>query len=234
MPSTSASDRAASERRNAGAVERSIVAANLLRNEKLKANYDKRYGEDFVNKFIESADDAKKEAEGLRKTLEVDYRGVLEDDGSKEEPKGKLRIGAKAPETVCQDVNGSKVNLSDLSGKVVVLDFWATWCGPCRAMIPHERELVEKMKDKPFALVSVSCDAQKQTLQKFLEKEEMPWTHWFDGQHGSIGKKLNIRYYPTIYVLDAKGTIRYKGVRGEAMDKAVETLLKEVEPAAQK
>jgi thiol-disulfide isomerase/thioredoxin len=145
-----------------------------------------------------------------------------------------LAVGKKIPELESKDLDDKEVKLSALSGKVVVLDVWATWCGPCRAMIPHERELVEKMKDKPFALVSVSCDAEKENLKKFLEKEQMPWTHWFDGQSGPIGKKLNVQYYPTVYVLDAKGVIRFKGVRGEEMDKAVETLLKEIEPAAQK
>lgn len=143
-----------------------------------------------------------------------------------------LSVGKTAPEIESQDLDGNKVKLSDLRGKVVVLDIWATWCGPCKAMIPHERELVEKLKDKPFSLVSISFDDSKDDLKKFLEKEKMPWTHWFNGADGPIGKAWNIKFFPTIYVLDGKGVIRYKGVRGEAMDKAVETLLAEAPAAA--
>lgn len=140
-----------------------------------------------------------------------------------------LAVGKPMPELQSKDLDDKAVKLSDYKGKVVVLDVWATWCPPCRDMIPHERELVERLKDKPFTLISVSCDDKKETLKKFLEKEEMPWVHWFDGRNGPVNQALNIRFFPTIYVLDAKGVIRYKGVRGKVMDKAVETLLKEME-----
>ena len=65
-----------------------------------------------------------------------------------------------------------------------MLDIWATWCGPCKAMIPHEREMVERLKDKPFALVSISADEKKKTLTDFLAKDTMPWTHWWNGSGG--------------------------------------------------
>jgi thiol-disulfide isomerase/thioredoxin len=140
-----------------------------------------------------------------------------------------LFVGAKMADLKSEDLDGKAVKLSDHKGKVVVLDIWATWCPPCRAMIPHERELVKKLKDKPFVLVSVSFDEEKKTLTDFLEKEKMPWVHWFNGKTGEIGEQLNVRFFPTIFVLDGKGVIRFKGVRGPAMDKAVETLLKEME-----
>ncbi len=141
-----------------------------------------------------------------------------------------LSVGKPAPEFASKDLDGKSAKLSDLKGKVVVLDIWATWCGPCRAMIPHERELVKKLAGKPFTLVSVSADQKKETLTEFLKEEPMPWTHWWEGDGPNL-KTWNVRYFPTIYVIDAKGVIRYKGVRGKAMDDAVETLLKEVEAA---
>jgi thiol-disulfide isomerase/thioredoxin len=137
-------------------------------------------------------------------------------------------IGKTAPGFSSEDLEGKKVELKDYMGKVVVLDIWATWCGPCRAMIPHEREMVEKLKDKPFALISVSADAKKDTLKEFLEKEKMPWTHFWNGQMGGILTAWNVQHFPTIYVIDAKGEIRYKEIRGAELEEAVEKLLAEV------
>ena len=85
------------------------------------------------------------------------------------------------------------------------------------AMVPHERTLVKRLEGKPFALLGVNFDNSKEALKKF------------DGRQGPIGKKWNIRFLPTIYVLDHNGMIRYKGVRDKEMDAAVDTLLKEVE-----
>jgi thiol-disulfide isomerase/thioredoxin len=138
-----------------------------------------------------------------------------------------LQVGMPAPEAASKNLKGDAVKLSDLKGKVVVLDIWATWCGPCRAMIPHERELVEKMKEKPFTFISVSADETKEELEKFIKDEPMPWTHWWDGSEAKLLKDWNIRFFPTIYVIDAKGIIRFKNVRGKDLDNAVEKLVAE-------
>ncbi len=130
-----------------------------------------------------------------------------------------LSVGKTPPNVESQNLDGKKVELKDYKGKVVVLDIWATWCGPCKSMIPHEREMVKKNKDKPFALISVSGDDEKDTLKKFLETNEMPWVHWWDGKDGSIIKGWNIQAFPTIYVLDPQGVIRYKFVGADKLEK---------------
>jgi thiol-disulfide isomerase/thioredoxin len=142
----------------------------------------------------------------------------------------KLGLGKTAPEVVSKDLDDKETKLSALKGKVVVLDIWATWCGPCRAMIPHEREMVEKLKGKPFQLVSISADEKKEALTKFLESEKMPWTHWWEGGNkDGILKEWNVQFFPTIYVIDAKGVIRFKNIRGKKLEEAVEKLVKEAE-----
>jgi len=141
-----------------------------------------------------------------------------------------LTVGKKAPVVECATLeDGNKAKISDYKGKVVVLDIWATWCGPCVAMIPHETEMVKKLKDKPFMLVSVSADAEKETLTKFLEKKPMPWTHWWNGQTGGVIETYQIRFFPTVYVIDGKGVIRHKHLRGDALEAAVEKLIAEQE-----
>src|SRR5262245_27631188 len=101
------------------------------------------------------------------------------------------------------------------------------------AMVPHERSLVSRLEGKPFALLGVNLDNTREQLKKVEEKHKINWRSFFDGSQGPIAQKWNIQFLPTIYVLDHKGVIRYKGVRDKEMDEAVDKLLKEV-PAADK
>ena len=90
--------------------------------------------------------------------------------------------------------------------------------------------MVERLKDKPFQLVSLSIDDEVKTLKEFLTKEKMPWTHWWAGPGGwsaNFTDDWNIRAIPAIFVLDAKGVIRHKNIRGEELEKAVNALLDE-------
>jgi thiol-disulfide isomerase/thioredoxin len=140
-----------------------------------------------------------------------------------------LAVGKPLPAVSGEGLNGAPPTIGDFKGKVVVVDVWATWCGPCKAMIPHEREMVKRLEGKPFVLLSVSCDEEKDTLTAFLAKTPMPWAHWWVGTDSAFGKALNIRFYPTIFVLDANGVIRHKNLRGEKLEAAVTALLKEAE-----
>jgi hypothetical protein len=99
-------------------------------------------------------------------------------------------------------------------------------------MYPHERSLVKRLEGKPFALIGVNSDKDKDKLKERMTKEQITWRSFWNGPKGTdgpISRAWNVRGWPTIYVLDAKGTIRFKNVRGDEMDKAVEELLKEVE-----
>jgi thiol-disulfide isomerase/thioredoxin len=160
-----------------------------------------------------------REKERLNKLLKGKYADVFPD----------LSIGKPVPEIVAKDVSGKDVKLTELRGKVVVLDFWATWCPHCRALIPEQRQMIERLKNKPFALVGISMDDKKEALVKFLAKEEMSWPQWWVGGHSDLAEDWNIEYFPTVYVIDARGLIRNVGVTGNDLEKEVTELLRTME-----
>jgi thiol-disulfide isomerase/thioredoxin len=191
---------------------------NVVKDPKRLAAIEKAQGKTYVRNQLDAAEKARLELGRLAKTLREKYSDLVAD----------LSIGNAAPEVKIQTIDGKEATLSALKGNVVVLDIWATWCGPCKKMIPHEREMVERLKNKPFVLVSISTDEKKETLTAFLAKEKMPWTHWWNGNEGGIIDKWDVSAYPTIYVLDSRGVIRHTNLRGEALEKAVNALLTEL------
>jgi peroxiredoxin len=145
-----------------------------------------------------------------------------------------LTVGKVMPDIKGKDSGGKELKLSDYRGKVVVLTFWAGWCPPCMNMVPHERSLVKRLAGKPFALVGVNRDTSRERLAECEKKHKITWPSFFDGWDGPISKEHNIKRMPTIYVLDARGTIRYKDVRGDALDRAVDQLLAEQQKEAKR
>ncbi|MHC5540523.1 TlpA family protein disulfide reductase, partial [Singulisphaera rosea] len=140
----------------------------------------------------------------------------------------RLTIGQPAPDIEGEDVDGRRFRLSEYRGRVVVLSFSGNWCGPCREMYPQERTLVERLKDRPFAMLGVNTDPDRETLQKSIREGEITWRNWWDGgQDGPITSRWNIRSFPTVFVIDAKGNIREIGLRGADLDRAMDRLLAE-------
>jgi hypothetical protein len=96
-------------------------------------------------------------------------------------------------------------------------------------MVPHERSLVEKYQDRPFVLVGVNSDAERETAQDAQVKRGMTWRSWWDGSDGPIAAAWKIKFFPSIYVIDAQGVIRYANVRGAELEQAIDTLLDEAQ-----
>ncbi|TDJ66663.1 MAG: hypothetical protein E2O39_16100 [Planctomycetota bacterium] len=97
-------------------------------------------------------------------------------------------------------------------------------------MYPHERSLVKRLQNEPFALIGVNSDKDLEKLRPRMEEENITWRSFWNGPKGTggpISAQWNVRGWPTIYVLDKQGVIRFKNVRGEAMDEAVDELLAE-------
>jgi len=104
-------------------------------------------------------------------------------------------------------------------------------------MYPHERSLVKRLQDQPFALIGVNSDTDLAKLKERMVEENITWRSFWCGKkgtQGSIPMKWNVSGWPTIYVIDSKGVIRFKNVRGEKMDEAVDKLLAEMKSGDEK
>ena len=136
------------------------------------------------------------------------------------------RPGTIAPDFVKKDMNGKDVSLKKLKGKYVLLDFWGSWCGPCRAEIPHLKEAYKEYSNKGVAFFSVSIDKDDAAWRKAMKEENMPWAQ---AQAPKAGKDVMKQYQfsgiPYILVLDKEGKIVAKNLRGKALTDKLEELL---------
>ena len=99
-------------------------------------------------------------------------------------------------------------------------------------MYPHERSLVKKLADKPFAIIGVNSDSDRDKLKETLKEENITWRSFWngkDGTSGPISAEWNVHSWPTIYVIDADGVIRHKNLRGEPLEKAIDALVEKAE-----
>jgi thiol-disulfide isomerase/thioredoxin len=120
-------------------------------------------------------------------------------------------VSSAPSEILSEDSYGGA--LSGLRGKVVLLDFWATWCGPCRAEIPNEQQLFSRFQGRPFAILGVSLDKKVETLQDFLAKKPVPWPNILD-TNGSIAKRWEVGPIPTFILIDHNGNVINKWIGG--------------------
>jgi peroxiredoxin len=136
-------------------------------------------------------------------------------------------IGNKAPELKLEDTNGKIISLSSLQGKYVLLDFWASWCGPCRAENPNVLAAYKKFKNKNFTILAVSLDNNKAKWMEAVRHDALLWWQVSDlkGWQSPAAAKYGVRGIPMNFLIDPKGVIIAKNLRGPALeDKLGETL----------
>jgi peroxiredoxin len=139
-----------------------------------------------------------------------------------------IQIGSEAPEIALKTPNDSILKLSSLRGKYILLDFWASWCGPCRRENPNVVRMYNKFKDKNFDIYSVSLDEQRDSWLKAIEKDGMIWHHVSDLQfwNSAAATAYGVQAIPATFLLDKEGKIIAKNLRGEELEKKLEEILK--------
>ena len=122
------------------------------------------------------------------------------------------------------DLDDKPISLADYRGKVVLLDFWAVWCGPCLGEIPRIKAVYEKYHDKGFEVIGVSLDEDKAVLREFIKEKEIPWRQILDGDGfgGAFAKRYGVRGIPAPFLIDRDGKVISVKARGALLDELVE------------
>jgi thiol-disulfide isomerase/thioredoxin len=121
----------------------------------------------------------------------------------------ELARARMAPPFAIITVDGQRISMDDLAGKVVLLDFWATWCAPCREALPHMREIAKKFQGQPLVVLSISLDDDEKQWKDFIAKNEMTWLQYRDGGFaGPISKGFGVEAIPHTFTIDADGVLQ--------------------------
>ncbi len=175
-------------------------------------------------KGTELLEQVKKDFPETRAAKNVDsmIASMKKQEESKKIQRG-LAEGTKFPDFEEKDLAGKPMSIANYKGKVVLVDFWATWCGPCVGELPNVIKTYEKHHGQGFEIVGISLDSDESKLKSFIKDKNMTWQQFFDGK--GWGNKLSTKYgvnsIPATYLLDGEGKIIGKNLRGEALEEAV-------------
>jgi len=138
-------------------------------------------------------------------------------------------IGMRMQNFTAPDPEGKLISLYSVMGKVTIVDFWASWCKPCRVQNPHLVELYEKYHDRGLNVISVSLDQSKEAWLQAIEEDGLPWYHvsHLQGWKEPVARQFNVRYIPQTFIIDKQGILRYKNLRGEELEEKIRELLEE-------
>ena len=144
----------------------------------------------------------------------------------RERPNPSEWIGKPAPDFQVMDLKGEELSLKKYRGQVVLLDFWATWCGPCIAEMPKVKKTYEEYKDQKFQIIGISLDRSKQPLEAYVEKEGLAWHHYWDENRG-LRTLYKVWGIPTAFLIDGEGIVRKASLGGFDVESAVAELVTE-------
>ena len=118
----------------------------------------------------------------------------------------QLSNAKMAPPVVVTALDGSKFNLDEMGGRVVLIDFWATWCGPCNEELPHIKKIAKEFAGQPLVIISVSWDNDETKWKTFIDKNEMTWVQYRDADHG-LSKQFGVSAIPHYFTIDSDGVL---------------------------
>ena len=131
-------------------------------------------------------------------------------------------------------IDGQKLSMDDLQGKVVLLDFWATWCGPCREALPHIKNVAKKFQGQPLVILSVSLDTDEAKWKEFIVKNEMSWPQYRDGGFGGpIAKLFGVNAIPHTFTIDSYGVLQEEHVGDASIEGKLKKLLSQVHASSE-
>jgi thiol-disulfide isomerase/thioredoxin len=171
-------------------------------------------------------------ADILMGQLKRDFSGTplvmeIEKQEAREAAMAKIRDslveGTQFPNFDEKDVAGKPLSRANYRGKIVLVDFWATWCVPCRIELPNVINAYQKYHDKGFEVIGVTLDTEQQPMLDFTKENNMPWPQYFDGLRwdNKLAMKYGIESVPMNYLLDGNGKIIGESLRGDALSDAV-------------
>lgn len=134
------------------------------------------------------------------------------------------KIGKPAMDFQAVDLKGQELSLKKFRGQVVLLDFWATWCVPCKAEMPHLKKVYDKYKDQKFEIIGISLDHGQAVLDSYIEEQNITWPQFLD--NGTVAKMYNVTGIPATFLIDGDGIVRKVQLRGNALETAVAELVK--------
>ena len=186
------------------------------------ANKDSFWGPLMMISFTSYlSEDMKPWYEALSPSAKQSYYGLK----VKEElyPAGKE--GTKVPEFTVKDRNGNDITLSNLrqGKKYLLIDFWASWCNPCRKEIPNLKKLYAQYSEKGFEIVSISIDKKKEDWEKALKEEQLAWPNFLD--ETGVASLYKVRFVPTTYLIDSEGVMIGENILGEELANRLKELL---------
>jgi len=140
-----------------------------------------------------------------------------------------LTKGGSAPDFSQDTPEGETISLKDFRGKVVLLDFWASWCGPCRRENPNVVKMYEKYKDKGFEILGISLDRTRDKWLKAIEADGLTWPHVSDlkGWQNEVAQLYGVRSIPHTILIDAEGQVVANKLRGPALEAKLAEILGE-------
>jgi len=158
----------------------------------------------------------------------IDYVNGYADAYEQQQPKQSFQVGDALPDIALKDTSGNELKLSSLRGKYVLVDFWASWCGPCRMENPNVVETFNKYKDKGFTVYGVSLDSDKSRWIKAIKADGLSWSHVSElkGWSSAVCQQFSVFSIPSNFLIDPQGKIVGMNLRGEDLQSTLASLVK--------